>query len=71
MGLGSTAATRRMGVRADTVMHCWVRAGTVIAAELQPRPGTERGYESGEARPLALRLRQHGVYARRSATCST
>ena len=36
----------------------------MLAAELQPRPGRARGYESGAARPVTMRLRRHGVYAR-------
>lgn len=39
-------------------------AGTVVAAEIQPRQGQAAGYGSQEAKSVVMWLRQHGVYAR-------
>ena len=38
--------------------------GTVLAVELQPPPGGQRGYASSGAAALAARLRALGVFAR-------
>lgn len=39
-------------------------AGTVLAVELQPAPGGQRGYASSGAATVAARLRARGVFAR-------
>ena len=43
---------------------CGCHAGTVLAAEMQPREGEAAGYGSAEAKPVTAWLRARGVYAR-------